>query len=56
MKEIFLALIAGIIVGVSFKIVRLPLPAPPVFAGIAGIIGVWLGGSAVSAVIEKLLR
>lgn len=54
MREIFLALIAGIIVGAVFKLVRLPLPAPPVFAGIVGIVGVWLGGTAVSALMEKI--
>ncbi|WP_202078210.1 XapX domain-containing protein [Caldalkalibacillus salinus] len=44
MKEVFLALIAGIIVGLVFKLIRLPLPAPPVLAGVMGIVGVYLGG------------
>ncbi|GGM38972.1 XapX domain protein [Paraliobacillus quinghaiensis] len=44
MKEIILALVAGIAVGVVFKFLRLPLPAPPVLAGVIGIAGVYLGG------------
>lgn len=44
MKEITLAILAGLIIGVGFKFIRLPLPAPPVLAGIAGIFGVYLGG------------
>jgi XapX domain-containing protein len=44
MKEIGLALLAGIIVGFVFKIIKLPLPAPPVLAGIIGILGIYLGG------------
>jgi XapX domain-containing protein len=44
MKEALLALLAGIIVGIIFKVLRLPLPAPPVLAGILGIVGIYLGG------------
>ncbi|RSK25622.1 DUF1427 family protein [Bacillus sp. HMF5848] len=44
MKEIILSLFAGMIIGIIFKGLKLPLPAPPVFAGIVGIMGVYLGG------------
>lgn len=44
MKEAALALLAGVLVGVFFKVIRLPLPAPPVLAGILGIVGIYLGG------------
>lgn len=43
MQETILAFMAGGFCGAFFAIVRLPIPAPPVFAGIAGIIGVWAG-------------
>lgn len=43
-KDIIMALAAGVIIGVVFKVIKLPLPAPPVFAGIMGIVGVYLGG------------
>ncbi|MCP3027539.1 XapX domain-containing protein [Halobacillus sp. A5] len=43
MKEIGLALAAGFIVGAVFAIFRLPIPAPPALAGIAGIVGIYLG-------------
>ncbi|WP_210365178.1 DUF1427 family protein [Bacillus sp. REN3] len=46
MKELALSLLAGIIVGVVFKFMKLPLPAPPVLAGVLGIVGVYLGGLA----------
>ena len=29
--------------GVIFAAFKLPVPAPPVFAGVAGIIGLWAG-------------
>jgi len=44
MKELILALVAGIAVGMVFKLIKLPLPAPPVLAGVLGIFGVYLGG------------
>ncbi len=42
-KEILLALLAGIIVGIVFKLIKLPIPAPPVLSGIMGIVGIYLG-------------
>ena len=44
MTEVFLALFAGLLVGVIFSLLKLPLPAPPVLTGIAGIVGIYLGG------------
>ncbi len=44
MKEIFLALVAGMVVGILFKLIKLPLPAPPVLTGVIGIFGVYFGG------------
>ncbi|KFZ32561.1 XapX domain protein [Anoxybacillus flavithermus] len=44
MKEVLLSLLAGLVVGILFKFLRLPLPAPPVLAGMMGVFGVYLGG------------
>ncbi|WP_018807409.1 XapX domain-containing protein [Salinispora arenicola] len=43
MRDVLLALAAGLLCGVVFAAARLPIPAPPTLAGIAGIIGVFLG-------------
>lgn len=43
MKDILLSILTGFGCGVVFAAFRLPVPAPPVFAGVAGIIGLWLG-------------
>ncbi|WP_209123399.1 XapX domain-containing protein [Alkalihalobacillus sp. BA299] len=43
MQEIIMALLAGLIVGLLFAFIKLPIPAPPAFPGIAGIIGIYLG-------------
>ena len=37
------ALAAGILVGLFFARLRLPVPAPPTLAGILGIVGIYLG-------------
>lgn len=53
MTEILLALFAGAVVGILFSLIKLPLPAPPVLSGIAGIFGIYLGGMAYSWIIER---
>jgi XapX domain-containing protein len=55
MKEALLALLAGIMVGVVFKVLRLPLPAPPVLAGILGIVGIYIGGMIVTWIAKTYL-
>ncbi|MBU8907842.1 XapX domain-containing protein [Desertibacillus haloalkaliphilus] len=44
MKEILLSVLAGLIIGMVFKVLRLPLPAPPVLAGVVAVFGVYAGG------------
>ncbi len=53
MNEILLATFAGLIVGLLFSALKLPLPAPPVLPGIMGIVGVYLGGVAYQSIIER---
>jgi XapX domain-containing protein len=43
MKEVLLSLMAGLLVGIIFKLIKLPIPAPPVLSGVVGIVGVYLG-------------
>lgn len=54
MKEIILSLLTGIAVGALFTVLKFPIPAPPTAAGIAGVVGVFLGLVVVTA-ITKLL-
>ena len=48
LKELFLSLVTGFICGAAFSLFKLPIPAPPVLAGVVGIVGVWLGFVAVT--------
>ncbi len=41
--EIIKSFAAGLFVGAFFTLVKLPVPAPPVFAGIMGIVGIFVG-------------
>lgn len=43
MKEIFLALLTGVICGLVFRAIKLPVPAPPALPGIMGIVGIFIG-------------
>ena len=53
MTETLLALVAGIFVGIIFSVLKLPLPAPPVISGIAGIIGIYMGGIGYQWIMER---
>ncbi len=53
MTEILLALAAGALVGIVFSLIKLPLPAPPVLSGIAGIFGIYLGGIGYQLIAER---
>jgi len=52
MKEIIFSTLTGFACGVVFAAFKLPVPAPPVFAGVAGIIGLWLGYDIIIKVIS----
>jgi len=52
MKEIFFSILTGFGCGVVFAAFKLPVPAPPVFAGVAGIIGLWVGFTTITRVIS----
>ncbi|MBI4119800.1 MAG: DUF1427 family protein [Parcubacteria group bacterium] len=43
MPEVFKAFATGAIVGIIFSFFKLPIPAPPVLAGVVGIIGIFAG-------------
>lgn len=51
-KEVLLSAMTGAVAGVVFGLFKLPVPAPPVFAGVAGIIGLWAGYSIINNVLN----
>lgn len=55
MMEAILAVLTGFIVGVIFKLLKLPLPAPPVLSGVLGIVGIYLGGMALPVIQKYVL-
>lgn len=52
MRDIIMSILTGFVCGVAFAAFRLPVPAPPVFAGVAGIIGLWAGYAILSKVLS----
>jgi XapX domain-containing protein len=42
-RDIFLCTLTGTILGAVFAAFKLPVPAPPVFPAVMGIVGIWLG-------------
>ncbi len=51
MKDIFMTTLVGAMVGGIFSAFKLPIPAPPVFAGLMGIVGLWIGYALVTRVL-----
>ncbi|MGR5096783.1 XapX domain-containing protein [Vibrio maritimus] len=56
MNEVLLALVSGLIVGIIFTAIKLPIPAPPVLSGILGIVGVYLGSLIYNNVIRHVIE
>lgn len=52
MAVLLIALGVGLIIGVIFKSLKLPIPVPHDFAGVVGVIGMFLG-SALMDVVYK---
>jgi len=51
MREILMTTLVGAMVGGIFSAFKLPIPAPPVFAGLMGIVGLWIGYALVTKVL-----
>jgi len=43
---VLLSLVTGLVVGILFTALKLPLPAPNALAGVMGIVGIYLGSVA----------
>jgi XapX domain-containing protein len=54
MVVMLIALVVGIVIGIIFKSLKLPVPVPHDFAGIVGLIGMFVG-SALADVFTKML-
>jgi XapX domain-containing protein len=54
MVVMLISLLVGIVIGVIFKSMKLPVPVPHDFSGIVGLIGMFVG-SALVDVVAKLL-
>ncbi len=53
MYEVIVAMVAGLVCGLLFSALKLPIPAPPVLSGVMGIVGVYLGGMSYQWIIER---
>ncbi|MCP5536430.1 MAG: DUF1427 family protein [Akkermansiaceae bacterium] len=53
MNVVLLSLVTGLVVGILFTALKLPVPAPNALAGVMGIVGIYLG-SEIWSYIHKL--
>jgi XapX domain-containing protein len=52
MVVMLIALLVGIVIGVIFKSLKLPVPVPHDFAGIVGLIGMFAGSALVDVILK----
>ena len=51
MREIILCTITGAAEGAIFTVFKLPVPVPPVFPAVMGIVGLWIGSVLIAKVV-----
>ena len=56
MNMMLIALAVGVVIGAVFKILKLPVPVPKDFAGIVGVIGMFVGSALVDVVAKLLVK
>lgn len=56
MVVMLVALLVGIVIGIIFKSMKLPVPVPHDFAGIVGLIGMFVGSALVDVVAKFLAK
>ncbi len=56
MAVILIALLVGIVVGAIFKSLKLPVPVPHDFAGVVGLVGMFVGSALVDVVSQLLAK
>jgi XapX domain-containing protein len=56
MAVMLIALLVGIMIGIIFKSLKLPVPVPHDFAGIVGLIGMFVGSALVDVVTKMLTK
>ncbi len=52
MVEVVKSFAVGLVFGAIVTLLKLPLPAPPVLAGVMGIVGVYVGYVLISSLIR----
>lgn len=55
-QEIALAAGVGLVIGVFFKAIKLPVPVPHGYAGMVGLIGMFFGGEFAAWALTALMR
>jgi len=43
LRDVIMSTLAGLVIGILFARLKLPVPAPPNLAGVMGIVGIFIG-------------
>lgn len=56
MKEIVVAFFVGLVIGVIFKFVKLPVPVPHGLSGLVGLIGMFIGANVIDLITNYITK
>lgn len=51
--ELLLCLGVGLVIGVIFSVLKLPLPVPHGWGGVIGLVGMFIGGRIIEMIIRR---
>lgn len=54
--QLLIALVVGLVIGILFKSLKLPVPVPHGLGGLVGLIGMYLGSEIVGAIINLSVK
>jgi len=53
MQQLLISLAVGLIIGVIFRLLKLPVPVPHGWGGLIGLVGMFIGSEIVAVVIQS---
>lgn len=51
--EILIALAVGLLIGVLFQVLKLPVPVPHGWGGMAGLVGMFVGSIVTEQIVQR---
>lgn len=54
MKNLLISLAVGLVIGIIFRLLKLPVPVPHGLGGLVGLIGMFIGSELLPLVLQRI--